>query len=238
SARSVLATIAALGEASAAAIAEKSGVAYSTTNKKLRLLEAADLARARRGSDTKVRWQLTDAGHAYATAHVPPAAQSTGTPAGGDTGPAAAAPAAGAAPAAAGGGVPAAAREHAERGAELVVVPHTALSGLPAGVDPPARAADAAQPARAGGGPASTGGARAATRRRKGALHHEVLTVLRGDPRATFTVAQVRKQVDAARHHGGGAAASAGAVYNALIKAVRDGEARQVAEKPATFQAV
>jgi DNA-binding transcriptional ArsR family regulator len=187
SARAVLAAIADLGEATAASIAESCGVAYSTTNMKLRLLEGAGLAEASRGGDTKVRWRLTDTGRPTAGR----ATQDTSRPA-----------------------------------------PHTADPG-----GRQAHVAGADDPVPTGGDPA--GGSVAGTpRRRKGALHREVLSVLRQDPDAIFTVTQLRQKVDAARHGGGQAAASAGAVYNALLKAVADGVASHVADKPATFQAV
>jgi DNA-binding transcriptional ArsR family regulator len=237
SARAVLTAIADLGEATAASIAESCGVAYSTTNKKLRLLEGAGLAEASRGGDTRVRWRLTDTGRAYANslpggqpttwdgpqpatdAHAatddpvnhtgPDTATSDDSPTG--SGPA-------------DKDVPGAARTAA--GGE---------SGNPPTAPEPTTTS--AAEVAAGGDPA--GGSVACTpRRRKGALHQEVLSVLRQDPDATFTVTQLRKRVDTARHGGGQAAASAGAVYNALLKAVADSAASQVADKPATFQAV
>jgi hypothetical protein len=65
-------------------------------------------------------------------------------------------------------------------------------------------------------------------RRPKGALRAEVLAVLQDHPDATFKVSQVCKQLPGA---------SAGAIANALDKLVADGTAKQVADKPATYQA-
>jgi DNA-binding PadR family transcriptional regulator len=61
-AEKVIATISRLGEATAAAIAAAAEVAYSTTNKKLRALEAEGLAEAFKGEDTRTLWRLTPAG--------------------------------------------------------------------------------------------------------------------------------------------------------------------------------
>jgi hypothetical protein len=65
-------------------------------------------------------------------------------------------------------------------------------------------------------------------RRPKGALRGEVLAVLQDHPDATFKVSQVCKHLPGA---------SAGAIANALDKLVADGTAKQVADKPATYQA-
>jgi hypothetical protein len=65
-------------------------------------------------------------------------------------------------------------------------------------------------------------------RRPKGALRAEVLAVLQDHPDSTFKVSQVCKHLPGA---------SAGAIANALDKLVADGTARQVADKPATYQA-
>ena len=52
--------------------------------------------------------------------------------------------------------------------------------------------------------------------------------MLQDHPDATFKVSQVCKQLPGA---------SAGAIANALDKLVADGTARQVTDKPATYQA-
>jgi hypothetical protein len=65
-------------------------------------------------------------------------------------------------------------------------------------------------------------------RRAKGALRAEVLAVLQDHPDATFKVSQVCKRLPGA---------SAGAIANALDKLVAEGTARQVADRPATYQA-
>lgn len=55
----VAAAILHLGDATAAALAEAAGIAYSTTNKKLRLLEAAGRAEAFKGTDGRTLWRAT-----------------------------------------------------------------------------------------------------------------------------------------------------------------------------------
>jgi hypothetical protein len=65
-------------------------------------------------------------------------------------------------------------------------------------------------------------------RRPKGALRAQVLAVLQDHSDTTFKVSQVCKQLPGA---------SAGAIANALDKLVADGTAKQVADKPATYQA-
>jgi hypothetical protein len=65
-------------------------------------------------------------------------------------------------------------------------------------------------------------------RRPKGALRAEVQAVLQNHPDLTFKVSQVCKHLPGA---------SAGAIANALDKLVADGTARQVADRPATYQA-
>jgi hypothetical protein len=65
-------------------------------------------------------------------------------------------------------------------------------------------------------------------RRAKGALRAEALAVLQDHPDTAFKVSQV------CRHLPG---ASAGAIANALDKLVADGTAKQIADKPATYQA-
>jgi hypothetical protein len=87
-------------------------------------------------------------------------------------------------------------------------------------------AASAAGPGRARSD-AGAGDAQRA-RRPKGALRAEVLAVLQNLPDSTFKVSQVCKHLPGA---------SAGAIANALDKLVADGTARQVADKPATYQA-
>lgn len=235
--RAVLTAIADLGEATAAAIAEASGVAYSTTNKKLRLLRDAGLARAERGSDTKVRWRLTDTGRSRAggdsSVDTTPAA--AGMPAGNsspppathshkpDNGDAGAGPAPGVAAGSAGdtAGDPAAASDPTCTTGDAPV-------NEPATADLPTRVT----------GATSTSGGTVTARRAKGALYRQVIAVLQENPDSVFSVAQARRGVDAARQGTGEPAASAGAVHNALIKAVADGVVSQVGERPATFQAI
>ena len=93
--------------------------------------------------------------------------------------------------------------------------------------DKPAAPADAA-PDRTRSAAADGAGDGQRARRAKGALRAEVAAVLQDHPDATFKVSQVCKQLPGA---------SAGAIANALDKLVADGTARQVTDKPATYQA-
>jgi hypothetical protein len=63
----VAAAIGRLGEATAAAIAAEAGIPYSTTNKKLRALEAAGRAEAFKADDTRTKWRLTSTSHPTVT---------------------------------------------------------------------------------------------------------------------------------------------------------------------------
>jgi hypothetical protein len=85
-----------------------------------------------------------------------------------------------------------------------------------------------AGPGRAPSTAANGAGDGQRARRAKGALRAEVLAVLQDHPDSTFKVSQVCKHLPGA---------SAGAITNALDKLVADGTARQVADKPATYQA-
>jgi hypothetical protein len=68
-----------------------------------------------------------------------------------------------------------------------------------------------------------------------GGLRAEVLQILRDNPGQTFKVSQMCKAIDAART--GPKKQLGGSVANALAKLANLGEARIVAEKPATYQA-
>ncbi|MFD0786393.1 helix-turn-helix domain-containing protein, partial [Micromonospora azadirachtae] len=58
----VLAALAELGEATAADVADRAGLAYSTATAKLRALQHAGQAESIRTEDKRAVWQLTDAG--------------------------------------------------------------------------------------------------------------------------------------------------------------------------------
>lgn len=77
----VLAALAELGETTAAAIAEHSGIAYSTTTPKLRTWENTGQAERFRTDDGRTLWRLTEAGRtATAIAEPHTAAQSAPVP--------------------------------------------------------------------------------------------------------------------------------------------------------------
>jgi hypothetical protein len=104
----------------------------------------------------------------------------------------------------------------------------------PSGARTKDKAASGERTAPSGAGPgrarsdAGAAGDAQRARRPKGALRAEVLAVLQDHPDSTFKVSQVGKHLPGA---------SAGAIANALDKLVADGTARQVADKPATYQA-
>jgi hypothetical protein len=64
----VLAALAELGEATAAAVAEKAGLGYSTTTPKLRAWEDSGQAERRRTDDGRTLWRLAPAGRAATAA--------------------------------------------------------------------------------------------------------------------------------------------------------------------------
>ena len=70
----VLAALAELGEATAADVAEKAGLGYSTTTPKLRAWEDSGQVQRRRTDDGRTLWRLTPAGRAATAAPADPAA--------------------------------------------------------------------------------------------------------------------------------------------------------------------
>jgi hypothetical protein len=72
-------------------------------------------------------------------------------------------------------------------------------------------------------------------RRPGGSLRGAVLDILEAHPDRQFKTGQLCKLLDAAADPGA-RKASAGAVYNALLKLAAGGRAIQVVERPATFQ--
>lgn len=76
----VLAALAELGEATAAAVADKASLGYSTATAKLRALEHTGQAEPVRTEDKRAVWRLTDAGRTTVGAdHSPPPAHDTGS---------------------------------------------------------------------------------------------------------------------------------------------------------------
>jgi hypothetical protein len=259
----VLAAIADLGEATAAAIAEKAGLGYSTVTPKLRAWENTGQAEKYYNEDkSQTLWRLTAAGK---TATATPASQ-------------AAVPAEDGATAESGAAQPAK-REGRETavepgqdhpvGDEPDAAEPTHYHAGPAPVLPPDAAtpstgdadqavdasgtatADAPDvspaPAPAGGHtlPAAddtfrgTAGAVTPARRRrpKGALEASALAILQANPDTEYKVGEMKAAIDEADADTGYARASDGAVMNALDKLVREDKAVLVQDRrAATFR--
>ncbi len=238
--------------ATAAAIAAEAGVAYSTTNKKLRALTDAGRAESFDGPGNRTRWRLTDNaltamaaagqpdddGQTVVTA--PPAEQTarphvTVTPA--DFADQLADEAG--TPAEPDGGKPtdAATADGAQTadGVDTTAVPavdaashaDTGVRTAPAPDQGPDQATD--QPAAEQAGPATV-------RRSAGTLPGAVLGILAAHPERQYTVGELCKLITEASEGTGAAQASRGAVANAATKLVGQRRAEQTVERPATYQ--
>jgi hypothetical protein len=235
----VLTALARLGQATAAAVAAQAGLAYSTATRRLRTLEQAAAAQRFRDDDGRTLWRATTT----AAAGEPPAAANPAA-AGAEPDPARGVDNAGPVP----DGGPAepgpAATDATAPGGETTAEPAAGTdaqpaagpaSAEPAGDQAAPTAGPHAPPGREPGGqpgarPAPNAGGEAKVRRRKGALREAVLAVLQDHPQDTFKVSELAKA-------SGLVGASQGAIANALHTLVNQGTARQVAEKPATYQA-
>ncbi|MEU8607759.1 hypothetical protein AB0C29_07145 [Actinoplanes sp. NPDC048791] len=254
----VLAALADLGEATAAAIAQHAGLAYSTVTPKLRAWETSGHAeKYRHAATNQTLWRLTPAGRAATGTqgqdHAPPtdteapqtsddADRATTSPptepapfdrptTEPDTNP------------------PHTGTECAEgpdlAAAQPVPPPITAADADPQPVEPAHdSSSDDAMPHDSGDDAAASNDSGAETpppvakrKRPAGALEASVLAILHHRPDETFTVNDLRKLVDNADHGTGYPAASAGAIANALTKLTGKGHIDTVQEKPATFQA-
>jgi hypothetical protein len=246
----VVAAMTELGQATAAAIAEQSGLAYPTVTPRLRALEADGRAQRSR-ADGRTLWRLSAAG-TTPTGTTPTSTPQASTAAAG----AAATTSAGTAKAdtaktgkaktgkATAGSRPAKAAARPGAGRKTGGSGQTAQAGRnrraaaprpsgPAVPDP----AEQPVPGPAGGSadrPTTTGrgrtrgaGTSATPRREKGALRAAVLAIMQSHPDRAYKVGELAKLAEA----------SAGAVANALHKLVHDGSARQTVEHPATYQA-
>jgi hypothetical protein len=216
----ILTALRELAQASAVQIGEHAKLAYSTTTANLRALQAAGLARRERHPDGTMTWQPAGTTPGAGTTPQVPEPQ---TPDGHDAKP------------------PRSRRKPPRRQAPTTgpTVPkdgpprtddHAAGQARPAPDDQAPSAAGSKRSRRAGRHGTSPDGAgdTPRARRAKGALRAEVLAVLQDHPDQRFKVSQVCKHLPGA---------SAGAIANALDKLVAEGTARQVTDKPATYQA-
>ncbi|MEV4465115.1 MarR family transcriptional regulator [Micromonospora echinofusca] len=242
----VLAALAELGEATAAAVADKAGLGYSTATAKLRALEHTGQAEPIRTEDKRAVWRLTDAGRTtVGTDPSPRPAHDTGRPFEAPAQTSADDPAtiddadtadeepttpqpdnpAGTPPAAASSATADALSQADGAAAEPAVAS-----------DPdsehPAAASEDAPPAPTTEAGTSTAG----SRRTKGSLRGAVLDVLEAHPDRAYKTSELCKLIDAANAGTDAKKASAGAVNNALFKLVAAGTAVQTVDKPATFQ--
>ena len=223
----ILAAVGQLQQATAAAIAKKSGMAYSTTTARLRTMHAAGQVERSHGEHGRTYWHTPTGGQ-----QDPPADQPDAPPDAADP--------------------PPAARGHTRAGNTTATTrrsPRSGNTGRAAGSNKKGTgeagkkkpgAAVTTEPATAPAAPADRGRKQPATadavagaaggrvRRAKGALRAQVLAVLQDHPDHPFKVSQICRQLPGA---------SAGAIANALDKLTADGNARQVADKPATYQA-
>ncbi|MFF4893390.1 MarR family transcriptional regulator [Micromonospora chersina] len=246
SAFKVLAALAELGRATAAEVAEHTGLGYSTTTPKLRAWEGSGQAERFRTGDGRTVWRLTDAGRAATATTRQPAAVDAPAPASepastdleaaqieaaeaqlqpgdfapsiaaGTTGPPDSSPAS---------------QQEPEPEAPEAGNP-TAGNGADKATDPPCQTR--ADSHDSSDGP--RGEDRSAARRRGGSLRGAVLDILEAHPDRAYRTGELCKLIDAANAGTGAAKASAGAVANAAIKLVASGKAVQTVERPATFQ--
>ncbi|MGS2618068.1 MarR family transcriptional regulator [Micromonospora sp. LZ34] len=241
SAFKVLAALADLGEATAAAVAEKAGIGYSTTTPKLRAWEESGQAERFRTGDGRTLWRLTDAGRtATAAPSRPTDGQHPATPDDPSSGPDVADQQRpdGGGPSAEPDDPPAVASDEPAEPDTGVDVPAVAAAMLadtgrveetPAETAPEDRSDSDAADARDESGPARN-------RRAGGSLRGAVLDVLEAHPDREYKTGELCKLIDAANTGSGAAKASPGAVANAATKLVADGKAVQTVERPATFQ--
>ncbi|MEH0985882.1 MarR family winged helix-turn-helix transcriptional regulator [Micromonospora sp. CPCC 205556] len=235
----VLVALAELGEATAAQVAEHAGLAYSTTTPKLRAWEGSGQVQRSRAGDGRTLWRLTDAGRAATTGGSAPQARTASATADSMLASWAAEKH--------GGNVdvsPAAAQQQPRTGGDAPD-PSAALARCAAGAtsDAPADGEGQASPepetssqGRETVEPGPDGSRTGTSRRSGGALRGAVLGILEAHPDRQYKTGELAKLIDAANGGSGAAKASAGAVANAAIKLVADGQAVQTVERPATFQ--
>ncbi|WP_328851262.1 MarR family transcriptional regulator [Micromonospora globbae] len=250
----VLAALAEFGEATAATVAEKAGLGYSTATAKLRAWEQTGQAERVHTESKRAVWRLTDAGRATVGADQaalpvhdsPPdvlsnerarpasndqSAEATETsipPEKPSTRPEPENPAheESSASASEPAAPPDAPTPPDGEGEPVAVADGDGQQPAPTPDDTgPDTAAPSNDPAT------STGG-----RRAKGSLRGAVLDILEAHPDRAYKTSEMCKLIDAANAGSGARKASAGAVVNALVKLVAAGKAVQTVEKPAAFQ--
>ncbi|MEW2332170.1 MarR family transcriptional regulator [Micromonospora chersina] len=249
SAFKVLAALAELGHATAAEVAEQTGLGYSTTTPKLRAWEGSGQAERFRTGDGRTVWRLTDAGRAATATTRPPAAADAPAPAPAaepdSTALEAAQPEATEARLQPGDADPPAVADTTDPHGSDAASPPQAEPDAPdardcAAGETPDKATETACQTRPGNH-ANDDGPRgedrpAAGRRTGGSLRGAVLDILEAHPDRAYRTGELCKLIDAANAGTGAAKASAGAVANAAIKLVASGKAVQTVERPATFQ--
>jgi hypothetical protein len=236
-----------LQQATAAAIADHAGVAYSTTTAKLRTMQQAGRVLRLAGKDGQSLWQTAPPATRDAdtpTADTPTVGQQPQPDDAADAriSQASSRPARNTPGSKATGGKPTGKKHAGRNGAAngqparaghstagdedkdetAAAAPHSAATDAVARPSTPAPH----KPADPRNGDSSAGSP--PPRRAKGVLRAQVLAVLQDHPDQVFKVSQVCKQLPGA---------SAGAIANALYKLAADGNARQVADKPAAYQA-
>ncbi|WKU03430.1 MarR family transcriptional regulator [Micromonospora sp. HUAS LYJ1] len=247
----VLAALAELGEDTAAAVADKAGLGYSTATAKLRAWEKTGQTERLHTDSKRAVWRLTDAGHATVgtTAREPTPAGAPDTP-----------PAQPAEPSDRDGDLPEVADAtavpepepapqgdtSADDGARAEVahtVPAPKAQATPQGEASDADTCDEAtaepEPPASTGGPTPDTDADPSTarpRRAKGSLRGALLDVLEAHPDQAFKTSELCKLIDAANAGTGAKKASAGAVANAADTLVIAGKAIRTNDKHATFQ--
>ncbi|RNH99678.1 MarR family transcriptional regulator [Micromonospora aurantiaca] len=256
----VLAALAELGEDTAAAVADKAGLGYSTATAKLRAWETTGQAERVHTDSKRAVWRLTDAGRATvgaANVQPPTGTDSPPSPSIDDLADPTGASAAPQEGPALQGGTSEAGGEHAE-----------ATDTAPTPADPPSSSdcpptqqkteptpdapAISSDPAGDTGGqtppasgktdppevdtPRDAAGPAARPRRAMGSLRAAVLDVLEAHPDRAFKTGELCRLIDAANAGTDARKASAGAVANAADKLVIAGKAIRTADKPATVQ--
>ncbi len=250
----VLAALAELGDATAAAVADKAELGYSTATAKLRAWEQTGQAERIHTDSKRAVWRLTDAGRATvgagqaeSAAHdsAPDVLPGEPAPTTSDDDPAEVADTTRSTVEA-----PTPAPESPAHGESSTSVGDTAAPPdappPPDGEEEPAPSSDGgreqAAPAPddsepdAGGEPGDEATSTGRDRRPKGSLRAAVLDILEAHPDRAYKTSELCKLIDAADAGAGVKKARPGAVVNAAVKLVADGKAVQTVEKPATFQ--
>jgi hypothetical protein len=260
----LVAAIGRLGQATPAEIAADAGVAYSTTNKKLRDLAAAGRAEKFTTEDNRTLWRLTGPDTGDATAADQPDSDGpdfdgpdteiidagTDQPDDGGQPPVAVSPDEPDPDPATATAAPHPTEQIEPTELDVGVDGHvTDLDAIADGGPEPSAADETRIPASSGAEGERTAGADAPAttaqpepagpakpRRASGTLDGAVLDILEPHPDRGFKVSELCKLIDQANQGSDAAKASPGAVVLACQRLVRKGKAVLVVEKPATFQ--